>query len=285
MLSGIGPADELKSHGIEVRLDRPGVGSNLQDRYEVGVVNRMNTDWSVLRGARFEVGDPLYQEWEKHRTGVYTTNGAVLGIIRKSARERALPDLFMFALLGKFGGYVPGYSKDLVAKHNYLTWAILKAHTQNNAGTVRLRSADPLDTPLINFRYFEEGNDASGQDLESVVDGLEFIRTLTRKMGDLIEEEELPGKQIASRDDLRQFVRDQAWGHHASCTCKIGRPDDPMAVLDAKFRVYGVKGLRVVDASVFPKIPGFFIVSAVYMVSEKAADVILEDAITQARTG
>jgi choline dehydrogenase len=187
--------------------------------------------------------------------------------------------------LGKFRGYFPGYSKELVAKHNYLTWAILKAHTQNNAGTVRLRSADPLDTPLINFHYFDEGNDASGQDLESVVDALEFIRVITRRMGNIIAEEELPGKQNATRDELRQFVRDQAWGHHASCTCKIGTPEDPNAVLDSKFRVYGIKGLRVVDASVFPKIPGFFIVSAVYMVSEKAADVILEDAAAQARTG
>lgn len=285
MLSGIGPAAELERHGIPVRLDRPGVGANLQDRYEVGVVNRMQKDWSVLNGARFEVGDPQYQEWERQRTGVYTTNGAVLGIIRKSARERPLPDLFMFALLGKFRGYFPGYSKELVAKHNYLTWAILKAHTQNSAGTVRLRSADPLDTPLINFHYFDEGNDASGQDLESVVDALEFIRVITRRMGNIIAEEELPGKHNATRDELRQFVRDQAWGHHASCTCKIGSPGDPGAVLDSKFRLYGVKGLRVVDASVFPKIPGFFIVAAVYMVSEKAADVILEDAVAPARTG
>jgi choline dehydrogenase-like flavoprotein len=77
--------------------------------------------------------------------------------------------------------------------------------------------------------------------------------------------------------DLAQFVKDNAWGHHASCTCKIGRKDDPMAVLDGDFRVYGARGLRVVDASVFPKIPGFFIVTSVYMIAEKAADVILAD--------
>jgi choline dehydrogenase len=73
-------------------------------------------------------------------------------------------------------------------------------------------------------------------------------------------------------------VRDNAWGHHASCTCKIGRPDDPTAVLDSSFRVLGTKNLRVVDASVFPRIPGFFIVTPVYMISEKASDVILADA-------
>ncbi len=78
-------------------------------------------------------------------------------------------------------------------------------------------------------------------------------------------------------------MKDNAWGHHASCTCKIGVDADPMAVLDSKFRVRGATNLRVVDASVFPRIPGFFIVSAVYMVSEKAADVILAEARTSAR--
>jgi choline dehydrogenase len=76
---------------------------------------------------------------------------------------------------------------------------------------------------------------------------------------------------------LEAFVEENAWGHHASCTCKIGPDDDPMAVLDSNFRVRGVKGLRVVDASVFPKIPGFFIVTSVYMIGEKAADAILAD--------
>ena len=78
-------------------------------------------------------------------------------------------------------------------------------------------------------------------------------------------------------DELREFVRSHAWGHHASCSCAIG-PRDQGGVLDSRFKVYGTEGLRVVDASVFPRIPGFFIVSAVYMVGEKAADVILADA-------
>jgi choline dehydrogenase len=83
---------------------------------------------------------------------------------------------------------------------------------------------------------------------------------------------------VQTREDVRAFVRDQAWGHHACGTCAIGAADDPMAVLDSAFRVRGTKGLRVVDASVFPKIPGLFIVSAVYMVAEKASDVILSTA-------
>jgi choline dehydrogenase-like flavoprotein len=166
----------------------------------------------------------------------------------------------------------------LLKSHNYLTWAVLKAHTRNNAGRVTLTSDNPLDTPHISFRYFEEGSDAEGEDLESVVDGIEAVRRLTADLGSLVAEEELPGKQCQTRDQLRDYVRSQAWGHHASCTCKIGKPDDPLAVLDSDFRVYGTEGLRVVDASVFPYIPGFFIVSAVYMISEKATDAILADA-------
>ena len=82
---------------------------------------------------------------------------------------------------------------------------------------------------------------------------------------------------MSSPDDVAQWVADEAWGHHASCSAKIGGDDDPMAVLDARFRVRGVDGLRVVDASVFPEIPGFFIVLPIFMVSEKATDVILAD--------
>jgi choline dehydrogenase-like flavoprotein len=89
---------------------------------------------------------------------------------------------------------------------------------------------------------------------------------------------------VGSDDQLRQFVRDNAWGHHASCSCKIGADDDPDAVLDSNFRVRGVQGLRVVDASIFPKIPGFFIVSSIYIAAEKAAAVIHADANQKTRT-
>ena len=180
----------------------------------------------------------------------------------------------MFALLGKFKGYFPGYSKLIADNLDVLTWAILKAHTLNHGGTVKLRSKDPRDTPLINFHYFEEGTDKSGEDLDSVVDGIKFVRTLTAPIADVIVEEELPGKAVQTDEQLRAFVRDNAWGHHASCTCAIGPNSDPNAVLDSNFRVRGVEGLRVVDASVFPKIPGMFIVSAIYMIAEKAADAI-----------
>jgi choline dehydrogenase-like flavoprotein len=274
MLSGVGPAATLNSHGIPVRIDLPGVGQNLQDRYEVGVVNRMNFPrWNVLENVQFARGDAAYQEWANHRDGIYTTNGAVLAVVKRSNSERPLPDLFCFALLGLFKGYVPGYSAEFAKNLNVLTWAVLKAHTNNTAGYVTLRSADPRDTPSVNFRYFDESNDASGQDLDAVVEGIRFVRKLAAPLKERGATEELPGDAVQSDDQLKQFVKDHAWGHHASCTCPIGARENG-GVLTSDFRVHGTTGLRVVDASVFPRIPGFFIVSAVYMVGEKAADVI-----------
>jgi choline dehydrogenase-like flavoprotein len=280
MLSGIGPQEVLQRYGIQTLVNLPGVGKNLQDRYEVGVVNRMNFDyWEVLKDAKFARGDPQYQQWADQRQGVYTTNGAVLAVIKRSAANRPLPDLFCFALLGLFKGYFPNYSALFPEHLNYLTWAILKAHTINRAGEVTLRSNDPRDTPAVNFHYFDEGSDTAGEDLDSVVDGIKFVRSMTKylKQQKLIAEEELPGEKVQSDDDLRDFVRKSAWGHHASCTCPIGLKEQG-GVLSSNFRVHGTEGLRVVDASVFPRIPGFFIVSAVYMIGEKAADVILADA-------
>jgi choline dehydrogenase len=277
MLSGIGPRAVLEPHGIPLRVELPGVGKNLQDRYEVGVVHRMSFErWNILEGVTFSRSDAAYRAWADRREGLYISNGAVLAAILKSRIERPLPDLFCFALLGLFGGYFPGYSSLAVTKPNYLTWAILKAHTQNRAGEVTLRSADPRDTPLINFHYFEEGSDAAGEDLDSVVAGIRFVRRLTAKLktDGLIAEEEEPGDARQTDEELKDYVRTTAWGHHASCTCPIG-PREGGGVLGSDFRVHGTEGLRVVDASVFPHIPGFFIASAVYMVAEKAADVIL----------
>jgi choline dehydrogenase-like flavoprotein len=132
--------------------------------------------------------------------------------------------------------------------------------------------------PKVNFRYFDEGTDKLGEDLDAVVDGVKFVRTLTKKLKEqkLIAAEEIPGENVQSDEDLRNFVRHNAWGHHASCTCPIGPKGG--GVLTSDFKVQGTEGLRVVDASVFPRIPGLFVLSSVYIIGEKAADVILADA-------
>ncbi|MGC1409049.1 MAG: GMC family oxidoreductase [Acetobacteraceae bacterium] len=279
MLSGIGRRDTLGRLGIAVRSELPGVGRNLQDRYEIGVVNQMARPWRVLEGANFTRGDKLYGEWLRRRAGMYVSNGATLAVSLRSRPELRVPDLFCMALLADFKGYFPGYSRVIADHHDYLTWAVLKAHTNNRAGEVTLRSANPRDTPLVNFRYFEEGSDKSGEDLKAVVAGLRFVRQMTQelKRDGLIRREELPGDSVQTDEQLADYVRNNAWGHHASCSCAIG-PREAGGVLDSRLRVHSVDRLRIVDASVFPRIPGFFIAGAVYMVAEKAADMILEDA-------
>lgn len=283
MLSGIGPREELRRHGIAVRVDLQGVGANLQDRYEVGVVSQMDREFPVIKDCDFHAPAPgaepdrCYRAWQRGE-GLYTTNGAVVGITRKSRPELDAPDLFIFGGPFDFHGYYPGYSLDLTRHRDRFTWAILKSRTHNSGGRVRLRSTDPRDTPLVNFHYFTEGTDKDGVDLEAMADAVEFVRGMNRKAGSVILKELCPGEEVDGRDDVRRFVQDEAWGHHASCTCKMGRSDDPSAVVDSSFRVRGVDRLRIVDASVFPRIPGFFVATPIYMINEKASDVILGDA-------
>lgn len=282
-LSGIGPREELERLQIRVAVDLPGVGENLQDRYEVGVVSEMNEDFAILGQATFappaagKPHEPAFADWMKG-SGLYTSNGVVLGIMFRSTRRAAEPDLFVFGLPGYFKGYYPDYSKSLLNKRNHFTWAVLKAHTANRGGRVTLKSSDPREPPSICFRYFEEGTDADGEDLNGVVEGVLFARGVMQSLGRRVKDELVPGHAVKSREQIADFVRNEAWGHHASCSNRMGPRSDPYAVVDSRFRVHGVRGLRVVDASVFPRIPGFFIVSAVYMISEKASDVILHDA-------
>ena len=157
------------------------------------------------------------------------------------------------------------------------SWIILKSQTRNNAGFVKLKSKSPYDVPEINFKYFQEGNKvAFNPDLNAMLKGVKIARRINSNlfMKGLIDTEIVPSQSIKNDLDVKNFIMNESWGHHASCTNPIGAPNDPMAVLDSQFRVRGVKGLRVVDASVFPKIPGMFIALPIYMISEKAADVL-----------
>jgi choline dehydrogenase len=281
MLSGVGSPPALAALGIESRVDLPGVGRHLQDRYEIGVVNRMAVDvWPSLRNAQFRRGDPPWRLWSRWGFGMYASNGSGVCIAAKSDTQQTLPDLFVMSLLAPFRGYYPGYSRLIAEQRNRLTWSILKAHTRNRGGTVTLRSADPTEPPFVDFRYFDAKDDPEGADLRAVVAGIHLARRLADPLlkSGAIAEEEVPGRHVASDSDLRQFVRDHAWGHHACGTCAIG-PAGTGGVLGSDFRVHGTAKLRIVDASVFPRIPGYFIVAAVYMIAEKAADMILADAM------
>ena len=132
---------------------------------------------------------------------------------------------------------------------------------------------------MVNFQSFGDGKRDEDPDLKALQWAVDYVRGImdpVRKL-DITKGEYLPGG-ARSGQVLHEFIKTRAWGHHASCTCRIGDPAVADAVLDSSFRVIGAPGnnLRVVDASVFPKIPGYFIVLPIYLVAEKAADVILQ---------
>ncbi|HEX4607137.1 MAG TPA: GMC family oxidoreductase [Urbifossiella sp.] len=317
MLSGIGPQDQLDEYKIGVVKLLDGVGKNLQDRYEVPVVAHLRERFETLAGLGttsllpVAAKDPLLKQWVDNpdgpaaARGLYATNGGLIALLKRSGVEDSVPDLFIFALAGYFPGYHVGYSRpaafagrltpaqaavpltpeeraredeQVVSKpHQIITWVILKARTRHHGGEVRLRSASPFRRPLINFRSFPLGPD--DLDARALAQGVRFVQDFTShavRTG-LYERVECPGLPDGADDaEVNQWVRAVAWGHHACGTCRIG-PEESGGVVDARLRVHGVAGLRVADASVFPRIPGVFIVTNVYMLAEKAADILTED--------
>ncbi|KAK0107373.1 hypothetical protein ONS95_004066 [Cadophora gregata] len=287
-LSGIGPKDELASFGIPLVKDLPGVGTNLQDRYETSVIGKTTSDFAIIKDCTFlrTSNDACLSKWKNNPggdRGTYATNGIAIAIVQNSSTSAGDNDVLITGAPANFIGYYPGYSGDALLDAKHWAWITLKAHSRNNAGTVTLRSADPRDMPLINFNYFDSGttsNSAAAKDLQAVVEGMTFSRRIFKDVisFDGVFTEVWPGPDVTG-EKLNEFVKNEAWGHHASCTCPIGADGDQMAVLDSRFRVRGTKGLRVSDASVFPKIPGFYIALPIYMISEKAADVILSEVV------
>ena len=279
MLSGIGDRAQLARHGIASVLDLPGVGENLQDRNELSVVTEFEQALDIAKSCTFgKSNDPCMAEYRSdslHRT--YASNGVVAGIKRRYSKGSAHPEMFLFGSPARFDGYRPGFHTRAVERPNYFTWAVLRGYNSQNTGYVRLRSANPTHSPEINFRYFDDG--AGGErDLDALVEGITLARQINaraRKLGWLDQNrdrEVFPGPEVQTPEQLRALIRKGAWGHHASCSNKMGESRDRMAVVDSRCKVFGTANLRVVDASVFPRIPGLFIVLPVYMLSEKMSD-------------
>jgi choline dehydrogenase-like flavoprotein len=249
------------------------------------------------------------------RTGLYATNGAALVILKRSepagSKPKDLPpDLLLLGFPAVFRGYYPGWSKDLLTRpggadgqssRNLWSWTILKAYSKNR-GTVRLRSGNPFDPPAVDFCYFGQSVGANGKcgsdlreddDFAALEFAVRYVRRLNEAAAKLMKHRDanraeiLPGSaKTCGSNALADWIVQETWGHHASGTCRIGSDPwrayvsdlkDKEAVLDGSFRVHGVRGLRVVDASVFPTIPGYFITVPIYLVSEKAADTILDE--------
>ncbi|KAL2151422.1 hypothetical protein VTH82DRAFT_6520 [Thermothelomyces myriococcoides] len=255
-LSGIGPAEELESFNITVVKDLPGVGERLGDNYETSLL--------ALGQAPIESGlISLYM-----RTPLAWT-----------------PKRNIFAWCGSFSfeGFWPGFPTD----HGPTQWecALVHLNPKSQRGSVRLRSADPRDPPDINFRFWEPSN----TDIRELLEAVTILRSTWRYAGDpVLPFEELhpckgrnitddPGYTPCLDEEMANYIKLQAYSHHATSTCAIGGDDDPMAVVDSHLRVRGVERLRVVDASVWPVLPGAFPSCPTMMLSVRAADIINED--------
>ncbi|KAF2966168.1 hypothetical protein GQX73_g7428 [Xylaria multiplex] len=248
-LSGIGPAKELEKFHIPVVKDLPGVGENLGDNYEAGLQSLASK--------------PL--------------NGSVgpVVVFLKTPTARKTRNIQAWCGGFSFEGFWPGFPTEYGP--NQYECAIVHINPRSQAGYVRLRSTDPRQMPEINLNFFAEGGD---EDLTELLDAVKTFRTALNSVDAPItpfdERHPCPGVNQKCTDEAqKEFIKLQSYSHHATSTCAIGPADDPMAVLDSKFRVHGVGNLRVVDASAFPKVPGAFPVCPTFMLAEKASADIL----------
>lgn len=267
MLSGIGPAAHLAEHGIEVVADRPGVGQNLQDHLELYIQQACTKPitlyryWSALGKAWVGL------VWMLTRSGPGASNQFQAAAFLRSAPGVEYPDIqyHFLPIAVRYDG------RAALKGHGF------QAHVgpmrSPSRGHVTLRSADPKDPPRILFNYMSSEKDRA--------DFRHCIR-LTREIfaqpafNAFRGREIQPGAEVQSDDELDDFVRQHVESAYHPCgTCKMGRRDDPMAVVDPECRVIGVDGLRVVDSSIFPRITNGNLNAPSILVGEKASDHIL----------
>ncbi len=264
MLSGIGPADALRRHAIDVIADLPGVGGNLQDHLDTCTVERCSQRVTYDRTNDVLIG----LEYFLFRRGPGTSNIAETGgFIRSRFAEDARPDIqlhFVPAILDDHGrNRLPGFGYTLHAC----------ALRPRSRGRLELASADPAAKVRIFANYL---SDAEGYDLKMLIEGVKLSRELLSQPAftDYRAGEMFPGSDVRTDAQIEAFCRAKAETiYHPVGTCRMG--DDADAVVDAQLRVRGVSGLRVVDASVMPKLIGGNTNAPTIMIAERAADLIL----------
>ncbi|WP_341992202.1 GMC family oxidoreductase N-terminal domain-containing protein [Azorhizobium sp. AG788] len=273
MLSGIGPAEHLAARGIDLVLDKPGVGSNLQDHlqlrliYKVAGIGTLNQRYHSLLG-RMGMG----LEFAFLRRGPLTMAPSQMGIFTKSdpGQERANLEFHVQPLsLDKFG--------DPLHRFPAFTMSVCNLRPTSR-GSIRLKSADPRAAPEIAPHYL-----TTAEDRQVAADSIRVARRIVAQpaLRPYAPEELLPGASISSDDDVALGKAAGDVGttiFHPVGTAKMGLESDPMAVVDARLRVFGIAGLRVVDASIMPTITSGNTNSPTIMIGEKGARMILEDA-------
>jgi choline dehydrogenase len=268
-LSGVGPAELLKSHGIGIVLDAPGVGNDLQDHMQVRLVTRCaqpvtlndvvnNPVRRVMAGVR----------WAVARSGPLTIAAGTSGAFFKTNPRLATPDIQIH--------FIP-FSTDKMGEklHPFSGFSATVCQLRpESRGSLKIRSADPSAPPEIRINYL-----ATETDRAAFIDGLKILRNIMAQpaLKPFCVDEVYPGAKVVSDADLLEFCRNTgSTVYHPTSTCRMG--NDPLAVVDQRLRVRGIEGLRVVDASVMPDLMSGNTNAPTIMIAEKASDMILEDA-------
>jgi len=268
-LSGVGPAVLLKQHGIDIVLDAPGVGNDLQDHLQVRLVTRCSQPVTlndilnhpvrrVMAGARYAA----------FRKGPLTIAAGTSGAFFKTNPRLATPDIQIH--------FLP-FSTDRMGEklHSFSAFSASVCQLRpESRGSLRIKSADPAVPPEIRINYL-----ATETDRTAFIEGFKILRQILAApaLKPYAVDEILPGSKVTSDQDILAFCRQTgSTVYHPTSTCRMG--NDPLAVVDQRLRVRGIEGLRVVDASVMPDLMSGNTNAPTIMIAEKASDMILEDA-------
>jgi len=268
-LSGIGPPELLRTHGIKVVLDASGVGNDLQDHLQVRVVMRCTQRMTlndVVNSPRRKMMAGL--RYAAFRTGPLSIAAGTSGAFFKTNPRLATPDVqihFLPFSTDKMGEKLHPFSG--------FTASVCQLRPESR-GSLRIRSADPADSPEIRINYL-----GTEVDRTTNVEGLKILRRIlgAPALRPYVVDEVDPGIKVTTDAELLSYCRQRGSTiYHPTSTCRMG--SDPLAVVDQRLRVRGVEGLRVVDASVMPDLVSGNTNAAIIMIAEKASDMILQDA-------
>jgi choline dehydrogenase len=271
-LSGLGPAELLRQHGIPVVHDMPGVGSHLHDHFNTYLVYRCSQPVTIndlaMSGMRKLTAGVQYA---LTRSGHLSNAGIYAGAFVRSDPRLEQPDL----QINMFGWSALERLRTGIKPHPFSAFTLSPVHLRpEGRGTVRIKSPDPLAPPAIQFNFL-----ASDYDFQALIYGTRLSRKIAAQpaLKPFVVEEVLPGPAVQTDDDIIEEIRVRGVSNlHPVGTCRMGR--ETVAVVDPRLRVYGIEGLRVADASIMPQVPGGNTNAPSIMIGEKCAHMILEDA-------